>query len=87
MSATKTKVIKFSAAWCSPCRQVSKILLKLKTEFPDTEFSEVDVDENPLVAKEYKIKSLPTVIFEINDKESGRVQGLGTLEKYKELIQ
>jgi thioredoxin 1 len=56
-------LVKFGATWCAPCKTVSGTIKKVEQEFPTIKFSEIDVDDNPGLAKDYKIKSVPTVIL------------------------
>ena len=63
-------IIKFGAEWCSGCKIMTPIIEEVVKNNPDVRFKDVDVenDENNLSAK-YGIKSLPTLIFESDDKE------------------
>ncbi len=60
-----TKVIRFHAGWCAPCRAYAPTWNKVVSENVESEveFLEVDVD-NDLSGKaaEYKIMSLPTTV-------------------------
>lgn len=68
-------LVKFSATWCAPCKVVAKTIDKIKTEFTDVKFQEIDVDDNPILAKDYKIRSVPTVILLKNGEEVTRLIG------------
>lgn len=54
----------FSATWCGPCRAFYPIFEELKSEFPDIEFTKIDIDENKALAMEYKIRAVPTLIID-----------------------
>ncbi|RMD76659.1 thioredoxin, partial [Candidatus Dojkabacteria bacterium] len=58
-------VVDFYADWCPPCKMLSPIIESLsKKEFGgQVKFVKVDVDLNGLVAYEYKIMSIPTLLF------------------------
>lgn len=57
-------VIDFWAAWCKPCRLLYPVLLELEEEYKGKLiFGKVDVDTDSIIAREYQIKSLPTLII------------------------
>lgn len=55
-------VLKFSATWCGPCKQVAPIAAKAADENPDRIYMDIDVDENPDVVEEWGVQGVPTVI-------------------------
>ena len=66
-----TKVIKFSANWCQPCRILSPIFHKVSDmdEFKNIDFYDLDIDDpdNAEVVENYQIKNIPTVLA-VDDK-------------------
>lgn len=80
-----TKILKFSAEWCGPCKA-------LKQNLKDVDFpiEEHDISEEPDLAAEYEIRSIPTLIYvDENGKTLCRSVGLTTkdviLAKIEEL--
>lgn len=78
IKSDKLAVIDFSAEWCGPCRMVSPIIHELAGEYQDRILAgEVNVDENPIVTAQYKVRNIPTVLFmkngEVVDKQVGSV--------------
>lgn len=68
-------VVKFSAIWCGPCKTLNPVFEKMKDDFTEISFQNVDVDESPAIAKKYSIRSVPTVIFFREGKEMSRIVG------------
>ena len=69
-------VKKFYAEWCGPCKMLSPIMEKVKTNNDNVSFSDVNIDEDFEVAQKYFVRSVPTVIIEKDGKEVGRFAGL-----------
>lgn len=68
-------LVKFAATWCAPCKVVAKTIDRVKPEFTEVNFQEIDVDDHPNLAKDYKIRSVPTVIVFRNGEEVTRLIG------------
>lgn len=74
-----TTIKDFHADWCGPCKKQDPILEELKEKHPDVKFEKIDVDEDPDIAQEYGVRSVPTIVIEkdgeIVEKFIGLTQG------------
>ena len=53
------KILKFQADWCQPCKNLTKVIQEIHT---NTEIEVIDIDEQPLIASKYGIRSVPTLV-------------------------
>lgn len=56
-------VVDFNAVWCPPCRMMGEIIHQIEEDYPSITFLKVDVDKFPALANQYKISSIPNMIF------------------------
>ncbi len=64
------------APWCGPCRMISPVIEELASEYAGTVvFGKLNVDDNPAVASEYGIMSIPTLLFARNGEVVDRLIG------------
>ena len=87
-----TKVIKFSASWCMPCRRYAPTFKRVSEmeEYKDIEFKSVDIendeDADVLVAK-FGIRSVPTILLlDENDNVIYKLMGNTSLKDFTDVI-
>ena len=82
-------VVKFSANWCGPCRQLSPIIKLVEPNFPQIEFLEIDIDHERDLAVEFGVRGLPNIVFishgAIAKESNGEIKRLVGLQSPYEL--
>ena len=57
-------VVDFSATWCGPCKMLAPVLEDISEKMGDkVKFYNVDVDDAPELAAEYRVNSVPCVVM------------------------
>ena len=77
-----TKIEKFGAAWCGPC----KVLDRTLQQITEVDVIKYDVDEYEDLTEEKGIRNVPVLIFYDGDKEVERLIGAVSLNKINEII-
>ncbi|MCP4891168.1 MAG: thioredoxin [Rubripirellula sp.] len=55
-------LVDFWAPWCGPCRQIAPMIDELASENPNAKVGKVNIDDNPGVAQQFGITSIPTLL-------------------------
>ena len=62
LRSDKPVLVDFWASWCGPCRLVMPIVEEIAEEREDIKVVKVNVDEEPQLAEQYRIMSIPTLM-------------------------
>ena len=68
LQSDKTVLLDFWASWCGPCRMLSPIVDQVADERPDVKVGKVNVDEQPELAGQFGIMSIPALLVFKNGK-------------------
>lgn len=75
MQAQERVLLDFWATWCGPCKMIAPVLEEIAQENEHITVGKIDVDEEPALAAQFGITSIPTLIV----MEKGQIvtQALG----------
>lgn len=71
----KVSLIDFWAPWCGPCRMVSPVVDEIASERGDIKVGKVNVDEQPELAAQFGVMSIPTLVVMKNGKLANKTVG------------
>jgi thioredoxin-like negative regulator of GroEL len=66
--ADKVVLVRFSAAWCQPCKAAKPVVEQLKQKHPSLHVIDVDTDADNALAEQFGVSSLPTFVSFKNGK-------------------
>ena len=68
--------IDFTAAWCGPCKVMKPVLAALAAEYRGrARIVAIDVDDEQVLAQQYDVRSMPTLVLLRDGREVGRCIG------------
>lgn len=79
-------LLDFYADWCGPCRMVLPIVDEIAKEREDLLVGKINVNDNPDLAREFGIMSIPTLIVMKDGKIVNRVSGAKSKSQILDLV-
>lgn len=78
---------KYFGDWCNPCKSIAPMIRGLVQEYPSISLVEIDIDEERDISEKNNIRSVPTIVFEKNGIEVGRLSGIHPKTSYTKIIE
>lgn len=87
IASAKPVLVDFWAAWCMPCRMLSPTVEEIAEEYGDKiKVCKLNIDENPELAIEYGIMSIPTLMVFSGGKAVNKSVGVVSKEEILQLF-
>ena len=86
LNAKEPVLVDFWATWCGPCQTMGPVVDELAQELTDVKVGKVNVDEQMVLAREYKVMSIPTFLVFKDGKVAERILGVQEKSELERLI-
>ena len=84
----KLVLVDYTATWCGPCRLIAPLIDQLAEDYQGkAQVVKVDLDQNKDNAKQYNIRSIPTVLIFKDGQEVERIVGRATYEEFSNALE
>lgn len=74
-------LVDFWAAWCGPCKMLMPTIEELAQSQDEIKVCKVNVDDEPQLAMQFKVMTIPTLIAFKNGEVVGKLVGVQTKDK------
>ena len=86
LNYNKPVFLDFYADWCGPCRMVGPIVSEIANERSDVKVGKINVDEQPELAAQFQVMSIPMLAVIKNGKLENQVVGYRPKEQIEAML-
>ena len=86
MQSDKPVLVDFWATWCGPCRMLGPVIAQIAEERSDIMVCKVNVDDEPMLAQQFNVMNIPTVLVFKNGEVTAKSVGFKPKAQILELL-
>ena len=86
LNAKEPVLVDFWATWCGPCQTMGPLVEEIAEERADIKVCKLDVDQEPELARQYRVMSIPTFLVFKEGEVVKRDMGVMSKEEVEGLI-
>lgn len=86
LKSDKPVLLDFYADWCAPCRMEGPIVSEIANERRDVKVGKINVDEQPELAAQFQVMSIPMLAVIKNGKLKNQVVGYRSKKQIEEML-
>ncbi|MEF2550738.1 thioredoxin [Aurantimonas sp. A2-1-M11] len=86
LESDKPVVVDFWAEWCGPCKMIAPSLEEISNEMDNVRIAKVNIDENPDIAAQFGVRSIPTLMMFKNGEHADTMVGAQSKSKLVDWI-
>lgn len=86
LNSNKPVLLDFYADWCGPCRMVGPIVSEIAKERNDVKVGKINVDEQPELAAQFQVMSIPMLAVIKNGKLENQVVGYRSKKQIEAML-